>query len=160
MPSYTVQAQSVSDVQNALRFAGNRNLRLVIRNTGHDLGGRSSGPGALQLDVSGLNDITRVNFKPLGSPKDSSFLGVPAVTVGGGVRMGEVYQVGALEGFTVVGGGSSSVGIAGGFAQTGGMSIFSPSHGLASDNVLEVELVVANVSESNLHHPALPETVH
>jgi FAD/FMN-containing dehydrogenase len=156
-----VQAQSVEDVQNTVRFARERNLRLVIRNTGHDLGGRSSGPEALQLDVSGLKNITREErFEIRGSPKDPGFLGIPAVTVGGGVQMKEVYQLCALEGFTVVGGGSSSVGIAGGFMQTGGMSIFSPSHGLASDNVLEIELVVANVSETDRHHPSLPQNVH
>lgn len=147
VPSYTVQAHSVKDVQNTVRFARERKLRLVIRNTGHDLGGRSSGPGALQLDVSGLKGIVRVeNFKPRGSPNDIGFKGTPGITVGGGVHMGEVYQLCAQEGFTVVGGGSSSVGIAGGFVQTGGMSVFSPSRGLASDNVLEIELVVANVS--------------
>lgn len=157
MPSYTVQAQSVEDVQNAVWFARERNLRLVIRNTGHDLGGRSSGPGALQLDVSGLNSIKRdASFEPRGSPRDSGFLGISAVTVGGGARMGEVYELGAVEGFTVVGGGSSSVGIAGGFVQTGGMSMFSPSRGLASDNVLEIELVAANVNKSLSSSPLTP----
>lgn len=145
MPSYTVRAHSVEDVQKTVRFARERNIRLLIRNTGHDLGGRSSGPGALQLDVSGLNNIVRSDFEPLESGQALGGNPIPAVTVGGGTRMGEVYELGALESFTIAGGGSSSVGLAGGFVQTGGMSILSPSHGLSSDNVLEFELVVANV---------------
>lgn len=33
---YSVDARSAADIQTAVRFAYNRNLYLVIKNTGHD----------------------------------------------------------------------------------------------------------------------------
>lgn len=42
-PDYMVQAKSVKDVQNAVNFAREHNVRLTIISTGHDFGGRYDG---------------------------------------------------------------------------------------------------------------------
>jgi hypothetical protein len=49
VPTKYVDVQSVEDVQKTLVFAGENNLRLVVKNTGHDYMGRSSAPDSLAL---------------------------------------------------------------------------------------------------------------
>ena len=47
--SYAVNVQSAEDVQQALSFASKKNIRIVIRNTGHDHNGMSTEAGSLAL---------------------------------------------------------------------------------------------------------------
>jgi hypothetical protein len=49
VPSYYVPVSGVSDVQAALSFAQSSGVPLVVKNSGHDYKGRSSGPGTLAL---------------------------------------------------------------------------------------------------------------
>lgn len=136
--------ESTQQIQEAVRFARRHNLRLVIRNTGHDLAGRSSAPDSFQIHTHRLQGIQfhsdmRLNGSntPLG----------PAVTVGAGVMMGNLYAQAALNGYMVLGGDCPTVGVVGGFLQGGGVSDFlSLNRGLGVDNVLEYEVVTANVS--------------
>jgi hypothetical protein len=46
---YSVNATGVDDVQKTIRFASRNNIRLVIRNTGHDYLGKSTGAHALAI---------------------------------------------------------------------------------------------------------------
>lgn len=46
---YVVNVTNVRQIQAAVNFARNTNLRLVIKNTGHDFNGRSTGAGALSI---------------------------------------------------------------------------------------------------------------
>src|SRR4051812_10208965 len=57
---YAVNASRPSDVQNTIAFAASKNIRLVIRNTGHDYLGRSTGAGSLAVWTHHLKDITHV----------------------------------------------------------------------------------------------------
>lgn len=54
---YAVNASSAKDVQLALAFAQKNNIRLVIRNTGHDYLGKSTGAGGLAIWTHHLKDI-------------------------------------------------------------------------------------------------------
>ena len=72
----------------------------------------------------------------------------PAVTVGAGVQLFKLYRFCHEKNVTVVGGFSSTVGVAGGYIQGGGHSILSPWKGLASDHVLQYTVVTANVRAS------------
>ena len=49
VPNMYIDVRSVNDVQQGLAFASRNNLRLVIKNTGHDYKGRSSAPDSLAL---------------------------------------------------------------------------------------------------------------
>lgn len=49
VPSKYIDVRNVSDIQNGVRFANQNNLRLVIKNTGHDYKGRSSAPDSFAL---------------------------------------------------------------------------------------------------------------
>jgi FAD/FMN-containing dehydrogenase len=58
------------------------------------------------------------------------------VTVGSGVMLNQLYAACREAGKFVVSGNAATVAAAGGFIQGGGHSAFSPSFGLAVDNVL------------------------
>ncbi|KAL7753205.1 hypothetical protein RI367_000980 [Sorochytrium milnesiophthora] len=92
VPSYAVRAESPQDVQTAVRFAAERNLRLVVMNTGHDYAGRSTAAGALSVWTHNMKQITLVDrFVATGCGNKKT--AVPAVTVAAGVQWGEVYRV-------------------------------------------------------------------
>ncbi|KAF7181298.1 hypothetical protein CNMCM7691_000516 [Aspergillus felis] len=141
IPLYSAAVESVDQVQAAVRFAQRHRLRLVVRNTGHDTAGRSSGSDSFQIHCHRMKQIEyHDNFRPIGS----DIVHGPAVSVGAGVVLGEVYERGARDGWVVVGGECPTVGAAGGFLQGGGVSSFhSFINGLAVDNVLEFEVVTA-----------------
>ncbi|KAJ5480647.1 hypothetical protein N7530_006156 [Penicillium desertorum] len=141
---YSAMVSSVDEVQSVVRFAADHRLRVSIRNTGHDLAGRSTAPDAIQIHTAGLKGIKRVtNFYPTVPDGSHAEPQGPAVTVGAGVLTGELYDAGAADGYTVVGGSCSTVGVAGGWMQGGGYGIMSPLYGLGVDNVLEFDLVTA-----------------
>jgi hypothetical protein len=57
---YSVDASGPADVQKTIVFAASKNIRLVIRNTGHDYLGRSTGAGSLAVWTHRLKDITHI----------------------------------------------------------------------------------------------------
>lgn len=150
IPLYSAIVQSAEDVQKAVIFARDWNLRLVIKNTGHDSSGRSSSPDSFQIYTNHLKGLQyHEDFHAEGS---KAGLG-PALSIGAGVMFMEANQKGAREGFIVMGGECPTVGAAGGFLQGGGVSTFhSYARGLAVDNVLQYKVVVASVCLSFLFH--------
>ncbi|KAF9970941.1 hypothetical protein BGZ73_006192 [Actinomortierella ambigua] len=66
---YAVNASSVADVQATIRFASQHNIRLIVKNTGHDFLGRSSGAHSLSLWTHYMKDLSMAdNFIPEGAP--------------------------------------------------------------------------------------------
>lgn len=57
---YVVTAKTRGHVKATIDFARRHNLRLVIRNTGHDFMGRSTGWGSLILNTHSFKDVTFV----------------------------------------------------------------------------------------------------
>ncbi|KAF9893889.1 hypothetical protein FE257_010059 [Aspergillus nanangensis] len=138
IPLYAALVESPQEVQTAVNFARQHNLRLVVRNTGHDGAGSSSGPDTFQIFTGRLDSI---QYHPAGSNRS---VGAPAVSVGAGVLIGDLYAHGRQNGFIVTGGDSATVGAAGGFIQGGGVPGFlGYTWGLAVDNVVEFEVVTA-----------------
>jgi FAD/FMN-containing dehydrogenase len=66
-----------------------------------------------------------------------------ALTVGAGVQVKEALEAAHAKGLVIVGGDSSSVGLAGGYTQGGGHGPLVSKFGLAADQVLEWEVVTA-----------------
>ncbi|KAJ6552876.1 hypothetical protein B0H19DRAFT_1295298 [Mycena capillaripes] len=126
VPLYSVDAETVADIQTAVKFACAHNLRVVIKSSGHDYLGRSTAPNSLLILTSGFQNI---------SFTDSFFVGVNSQTL---------YQAAKLNQKTVVTGSAATVCTAGGYAQGGGHSALSPMFGLGSDNALEFHVVVAS----------------
>ncbi|KAJ7137762.1 hypothetical protein C8R44DRAFT_838071 [Mycena epipterygia] len=147
VPPYAVNATTVSDIQKTIVFATKHNLRLVVRNTGHELMGRSFGVGALELFTHHLDDIEFSNkFIPVGAPKNTA--GEFVVTMGSGVQWGTVYAMADQHNRSIAGGFSpeGTVGAAGGWLLGGGHSVLSPFYGLGVDNVLQFSVVLPNAS--------------
>ncbi|KAK4157505.1 putative isoamyl alcohol oxidase [Chaetomidium leptoderma] len=134
--AYAVEVESAADVAATIKFAKNNNIRFVIRNTGHDYNGRSTGAGALSVWTHRMKNI---EFKGW---EDKYYKG-SAVKVGAGVQGFDVMSAGLAEKQVVVGGECPTVGLAGGYTQGGGHSALSTSFGLSADNTLEFEVVTA-----------------
>lgn len=133
---YTVNVSKAEHVTAAIQFANKHNIRLVIRNTGHDYNGKSTGAGGLGLWMSHLKDIEIKDWS------DEFYVG-KAIKMSAGVQGFEAYAAADAEGLQVVGGECPTVGIAGGYSQGGGHSALTSRHGLAADQTLEWEVITA-----------------
>lgn len=96
--SYSTEVTNVAQIQLAVNFARNLNIRLVVKNTGHDFADKSIGAGALSLWTHKLNDL---KFYP--SYVYGSYNG-PAFKLGAGVETADVYAAAEKNGVTAVGG--------------------------------------------------------
>lgn len=132
-PSYVIDARNVAHIQLAINFARTLNLRLVVKNTGHDFNGRSVGAGALSIWTHRFKSIQYFR-----SFKAGSWSG-PALKVGAGVVGFELYEAAEKYGVTAVGGEGMSVGYAGGYLAGGGHSPMNNVHGMAADQVCDTE---------------------
>ncbi|OTB06057.1 hypothetical protein M426DRAFT_72414 [Hypoxylon sp. CI-4A] len=151
-PSYSITARNVAQIQLAVNFARNLNLRLVIKNTGHDFSAKSVGMGALSIWTHNLKQIQFFRNYWQGS-----YYG-PAFKLGTGVQAYEAYEAARDNGVTIVGGEGRTVGVMGGFLLGGGHSPLSSLYGLAADQVLSMEVVTADgrfVTASETSHPDL-----
>ncbi|KAL7916572.1 FAD-binding domain-containing protein [Trichoderma velutinum] len=138
-PAYVVNASTAEHVKIAINFARKYNVRLNVKNTGHDYLGRSISPGSLSIWTHNMKEMTynKGQYKLNGSGK---ILQGNSITVGAGAQMYDVYVAADKHHETVVGGNSKTVGI-GGYITGGGHSIFTPKYGMAADNVWEMEIV-------------------
>lgn len=142
-PVYTVNATTSGHIAAGTRFARKHNLRLVVRNTGHDLLGRSTGFGSLQIWIKYLK--TGITFHEKYMQGKSDWQGA-AFTIGGGYLWEDVYPEAQKRNVIVVGGGTPSVGCLGGWMQGGGHSPATHDYGLGADQVLEAKVVLADGS--------------
>ncbi|KAK1139768.1 hypothetical protein N8T08_011164 [Aspergillus melleus] len=131
---YAVNASTPEHVTRALQFVRDHNIRLVVRNTGHDYLGKSTGAGALGLWMHHLKEITVADYR------DARYTG-KAITVGAGVHAIDVYRAADAQGLQIVGGECPTVGLAGGYTQGGGHSMLSSKYGLAADQVLSWQVI-------------------
>lgn len=131
---------SASTSANSSRATARRhNIRLIVKNSGHDYLGRSSAPNSLSIWVHHMKGIMMHpdSFRPVGCN-----VTVPghAITAAAGTQMLEAYRATAPHNRTVVGGNGRTVAL-GGFVTGGGHSILAPHFGMAADRVLQMELV-------------------
>ncbi|KAJ5631928.1 uncharacterized protein N7484_012028 [Penicillium longicatenatum] len=134
--NYAVNVSTSEDVVSAIKFAQNNNIRFVVRNTGHDYLGRSTGAGALSVWTHHLNNIELQDWS------DSTYQG-PAFKVGAGVLGYQILEAATAKGLVVVTGECPTVGLAGGYTQGGGHSALSTAFGLGADQTLEFEVITA-----------------
>jgi hypothetical protein len=97
-PSYVVNVSNVAQIQLAVNYARNTNLRLVVKNTGHDGYGKSIGKGALSVWTHHLKDLRFVKEIEI-----DGYVG-PAMKIGAGVQLFEVYNAAQRFGVTALGG--------------------------------------------------------
>ena len=155
-PPYAVRALTPAHIAAALAFASAHSLRVVVKSSGHEYSGRSSGAHALLLWTHALQGLT---LHPAYSACPAAAAPpTPALSASPGTSFGQLYAAADAAGVTVVGGSEISVSACGGYTLGGGHSWQGPAFGMAVDNVLRFELVLANgsqVSASACEHPEL-----
>jgi FAD/FMN-containing dehydrogenase len=134
---YAVKVAGADDIAATVLFAAKHKIRLVIRNTAHDYIGRSTGAGGLAIWTHFLKDVKIVDWK------SDQYTG-KAITIGAGVQGSELLNSITASGLIGVTGECPTVGIAGGYTQSGGHSPLATSFGLGADQTLEFQVVTAN----------------
>lgn len=134
---YAVKVAGADDIAATIRFADEHDIRLVIRNTAHDYMGRSTGAGGLAIWTHFLKDVEVKDWC------DAEYTG-KAIRIGAGIEGFEALAAAADAGLVAVTGECPTVGLAGGYVQSGGHSPLSTALGLGADQTLEFEVVTAD----------------
>lgn len=108
---YAVNVHCAKDVAITLAYAQEKNIRLVIRNTGHDYNGKSTGAGAVAIWTHHLKEITVLDYE---TPRYTG----KAMKMGAGVQAFEAYEAAHKQNLVIVGGECPTVGLAGGYVST------------------------------------------
>jgi hypothetical protein len=137
LAQYAIRVTGADDVVTGVNFARRNNIRLTIKNTGHDVQGRSAGAGSLGLWMHNLKDISFVDYS---GPRYNG----KAARIGAGIEVREAYEAAHKNGLVITGGACPSVGVAGGWFPGGGHGPLSSLYGLGADTTLEFEVVTAN----------------
>lgn len=138
---YVILAKKKEHIKAGVDFARTHNLRLIIRNTGHDFMGRSTGYGSLIINTHTFKETTFV-AKYSGPGKwDGS-----AATVGAGVQGRELYRQAFAQDpkVVIVGGECPTVGWGGGYIQGGGHGPLTTIYGMGADNILSFDAITAS----------------
>lgn len=138
-PLAVVRCGADDDVAATITLAGKRGVPAVPRSGGHCFAGRSSTPGVV-MDVSPLRSVD---------------VDGDVVTVGAGVRLGDLYDTLASHGLTLPAGCGPTVGIAG-LTLGGGLGILGRRYGLTSDRLVAARVVLADgaIVDCDEHHDA------
>jgi len=128
-PRAVAHCRTAQDVQSAIRAARDCDLPLSVRGGGHDWAGRAL-CGGIVIDLTAMNDVTL-------SPD------YRAARISGGARASDVLAVTDPRGLAVVTGSCSSVGMTG-LTLGGGYGSLTGCFGLALDNLLGAEVVLAD----------------
>ena len=131
-PALIARCCDVADVIAAVSFARDHHMLLAVRGGGHNGGGSGTCDGGLVVDLAPLRGI-RVD---------------PAartVRVEGGCTWGDVDHAAHTFGLATPGGIVSSIGV-GGLTLGGGIGHLTRRYGLVIDNLLEVDMVLADGS--------------
>jgi FAD/FMN-containing dehydrogenase len=129
MPRAVAHCRSPEDVQAAIRAARSSGLQLSVRGGGHDWAGRALCEG-LVIDLSDMRSVA------VGSDARTG-------RVAGGARMSDVLGVTDPLGLAVVAGSVGAVGMTG-FTLGGGYGALIGRFGLALDNIVAAEVVLAD----------------
>jgi len=143
-PALIVRARSPRDVQEAIRVARDRGMRLSVLGGGHDWAGRALRDGGLVIDLSGMRRVT-VDAR------------ARVAAVGGGATAADVMAAAAPYGLVAAAGNVGAVGMTG-LTLGGGYGPLNGRFGLALDNLFGAEVVLADgriVTTDATHEPEL-----
>ncbi|KAF2179557.1 FAD-binding domain-containing protein [Zopfia rhizophila CBS 207.26] len=138
LPQYVVNATTEQQVATAMQWASERNIRIVVKGTGHDLNGRSSGAYSISIWTH--------NFKKMEFNTDWRLPGgngtADVLVTGSGINWGAIIRAAHTVGKTLVGGQDQTVGL-GGYIQGGGHGPLSGRYGLAADQILQAKVITS-----------------
>lgn len=135
----------VGPLLTCVRLARVNNVRLVVKNTGHDYLGRSAGLDSLSIWTHYMTNLSfdDDSFTPQGCGCSVDDPPEPRVVAGPGNQFDGLYKWLDQYNYTVIGGSGLTVGL-GGYLTGGGHGVMSSNHGLGADQILEVEMVTPN----------------
>jgi hypothetical protein len=137
-PAYVVKATTNEQIGAALKWAGTRNIRVVIKSTGHSYPGRSVGFGSLSIWTHHLRGI---EYLEAFQPASCGFNGtLRAARVAAGHTGIEVQSELAKHNTIIVTGANPDVGLVG-WLTGGGHGMLSQTYGMGADNLLEATIV-------------------
>jgi FAD/FMN-containing dehydrogenase len=129
-PAMIAQCAGVGDVISAVNFARSTGLLVAVRGGGHNVAGNAVCDGGIMIDLSRMKSV-RVD------PVHRTARAEPGLTWAEFDRETQVF------GLAVTGGAISTTGIAG-VTMGGGWGWLARRYGLASDNLLSVDMVTAD----------------
>lgn len=157
LAQYIVNATTEEHIATALKWASERNIRVTVKGTGHDLNARyvkskllpgtialtdflflHRSTGAYSLSIWTRNFRSIVRNQAWSATNASSTEDV--LVVGSGQQWGNVLKTALAQGRVVTTGQDPSVGL-GGYIQGGGHGPLAATHGLASSQVLQMTVV-------------------
>ncbi|WP_179469184.1 FAD-binding oxidoreductase [Mycolicibacterium vinylchloridicum] len=143
-PAAVVFARNTDDVVNAMTWARQRGVPFRARSGGHALEGWSGVDDGVVIDVSGLKSVAL----------DAQ---ARTATVGAGLKQLEAVTALGEAGFAAPTGTEGTVGLTGA-TLGGGFGLLTRLYGMASDNLLAAEVVLASgevVVADERNHPDL-----
>jgi FAD/FMN-containing dehydrogenase len=129
-PAIVAHCENERDVVVAVLTARNNDLPLSVRGGGHDWAGRAVRESGLVIDLSRMRGVT---VDP----------GTGTAEVQGGARTGDVVTAAHPYGLAPVGGTVNAVGLTG-LTLAGGYGLLNGRYGLALDNLLRADVVLAD----------------
>jgi FAD/FMN-containing dehydrogenase len=142
-PAMVAFCERTEDVEAAVRAARRHGLPLSVRGGGHDWAGRALRDGGLAIDLTRMRSVA-VDRE------------ARVATVAGGARTKDVAAAAAAHGLLAVTGNCGAVGLAG-LTLGGGYGLLSAAHGLAADNLLGADVVLADGRRVTAHAEAEPD---
>lgn len=143
-PGMIIRCASAADVVAGVNFARSHQLLLSVKGGGHQVAGRAVCDGGLMLDLSPMKGIA------IDTERQTA-------RVEPGVLWEELDRATQVHGLATVGGVVGSTGIAG-LTLGGGQGWLTGKHGLTLDNLLSVDVVLADgrhLRASEDEHPDL-----
>jgi FAD/FMN-containing dehydrogenase len=143
-PALIARCQGVADVVDAVRVARARNLGVAVRGGGHNVAGRATIDGGVMIDLSLMR---AVHVDPAARTARAQ----------GGATWKDFNRETQLHALACTGGVVSTTGVAG-LTLGGGLGWLMGKQALALDNLLSVDLVLADartLTASEQSHPDL-----
>ncbi len=129
-PALIARCLGSADIASAVRLARDNGLEIAVRGGGHNVGGRATVDNGLMIDLSSMS---YVHVDPTAR----------TARVSGGALWAHVNRETQAHGLATTGGVVSTTGVAG-LTLGGGLGWLMPKYGMTLDNLLGVEMVLAD----------------
>ncbi len=129
-PLIVVMAENIKDVVKTIQFANKNRLPISVKGGGHDWAGRAIIDNGIQINLSRMKNI-EINVSE------------KIAIIRGNVSTMQLIKALEIHNLIAVTGTNSEVGYIG-FTLGGGYGLLSPSLGLAIDNLVSAEIVLAD----------------
>ncbi|MGE0719136.1 MAG: FAD-binding oxidoreductase [Alphaproteobacteria bacterium] len=129
-PALIAQCRGAADIVDAIGLARSRGLAVAVRGGGHNVAGHATVDGGLMIDLSPMRGVHVDPRKRTARAE-------------GGATWNRFNRETQLHGLATTGGVVSSTGV-GGLTLGGGLGWLMSKHGLALDNLISADVVLAD----------------